>query len=112
MTTITGGLRITGGLKIQSPPPGVPYTTMSGYDNGNGWTTQTYGSDTIWIPWTGSGQNGGLNVPTAGQTVRDVNGNTATIDHVNNNNGAYQTKLIYLTASAPGFYTDGIVYIE
>jgi hypothetical protein len=116
--TITGGTTINGGVTLTSQvsqtPPGIAYTTMDGYANGHGWTIQQYGPNTIWIPWTGSGYNSdvGTPLPTAGQTVRDTNGNTATIYHVDSNNGDYETKLIYLTTSVPGFAGDGIVYIQ
>ena len=114
--TINGGITFNGGFTLTSQvvqlPPGIAYTTMDGYANGFGWTVQQNGPNTIWIPWTDSGQNVGLTLPTAGQTVRDTNGNTATIDHVLNNPGPYDTQLIYLTTSVPGFAGDGTVYIQ
>jgi len=91
----------------------VNYTTMSGYDNGHGWTTQNYGTNTIWIPWTGSGYNVdvGTPLPTPGQIVTDSNGNSAVVDYLQDNPGPYDTKVIHLTTSVPGFASDGIVSI-
>jgi len=100
-------------LTLKKSVPGVSYTTMSGYANGNGWTTQNYGDNTIWIPWTGSGYNAdvGTPLPTAGQVVTDTNGNSAVIDHVADNRGSYDTIILYLTTSVPGFASDGSVTI-
>ena len=120
--TINGGITFNGGFTLKSQvidpttPPGTPYTTWSGLasgDNPYGWTTQQYGDTTISIPWQWGGYNMTQARPTAGQTVTDVGGHTATISSVTNNaGGGGMNLLITLTSSAPGFATDTIVYIQ